>query len=154
MSDELKKKFVMRNAAIRERIVAFLYELPFDTVPEGWSVVIRPEKVAKSTEQERKYHAMLDDIRMQHKFVFQGKVNWPKEVVKAILKDAFARVKAEIGEPLKYQAIMMPSLDGKGIVTIPPSSKEFTIDEASDFIEFLYQYGTERNVKWSEKYRD
>lgn len=150
----MKKKFVVSSPAIRERLIAFLYDLPLDTVPEGWKVVISPHAADKSQDQIDKYHAMLDDIRKSGRFVFMGRSDWSKEDIKRLLIDAFSAVKAEAGEPLRYQQEIVPSLDGKRIVTLAPRSRDFTRAEASDFISFLYAYGSDLNVRWSEQWLD
>lgn len=143
-----KKKFVIRNADILQRCIQFLHELPLGTVPNGWSVVIQEEKISKSREQEEKYHAMIGDIKASGKFTFMGRTDWTAPEIKSLLKEGFAAERIAQGNPLRHSAKLVPSLDGKRIVPLEPSSKEFTLQEASDFIEYLYAYGSELGVRW------
>lgn len=152
MADSYKKKFVMSNELIRQNLVNFLYDLPLDTVSHGWRVMITEEKPDKTRDQEEKYHAMIGDIKKSGKFMFMGHTDWSKEDIKRLLIDAFARIRQSMGNPLRNAPRMVPSLDGNGVVYLNPRSRDFSREEASDFIEYLYSYGSELNVKWSEQY--
>lgn len=147
-----KKTFVIKNAAIRERLIQFLYELPLDTVKDGWRVRITEEKVNKSRDQEEKYHAMIGDIARSKRFVFMGRNDWNESEIKRLLIDAFARLRAAEGRPLHRSFRIVPSLDGTGVVHLDPRSRDFLKEEASEFIEYLFFFGTEAGVTWSEKW--
>lgn len=146
-----KRKFILRNSAIRERCVAHIYELPLE---HEWEVVIRPYKQDKTREQEEKYHAMIGDIKKSGKFVFAGRSDWSVEEIKRFLIDAFAAAKEEMGEPLEKQGRSYPSLDGKRTIYINPRSSEFSRKDGSDFIEWLYAYGSDLGVRWTERYME
>ena len=117
-----------------------------DQAPIGWMVIIQEQ--VKKREQEEKYHAMIGDIAKQCKFLEQklDKDDW-----KRILIDAFGRVKAAEGNPLKGWGRIVPSLDGTGFVQLGVQSRGFSKSIASEFIEHLYAFGAENDVKWSEK---
>ena len=119
-----------------------------DQAPIGWMVTLQEQ--IKKREQEEKYHAQIGDIAKQCKFMGQkfGREDW-----KRMLIDAFARVKAGEGEPLKGWGRIVPSLDGAGFVQLGIQSRDFTKSVASEFIEHLYFYGAENGVVWSEKAR-
>lgn len=141
------RKFVIRDADIRERAKGFIAALPLDHL---WEVTITEYKDTKSKAQERMYHAQIDDIAPY--FEFMGQRGWPAEDVKRLLIDAFARARAEEGRPLKQmdEPRIVPSIDGKGTVMLGAQSRRFTQEEAADFIEFLYAYGAQLGVRWRE----
>lgn len=143
------KKFVLRDASTRERLVQYAYELPLENFPNGVKVVFSENKDAKTQEQVDKYHAMIRDIKKSGKFRFMDRTDWSEEDIKRILIDAFARVMTSMGTPLKYQPRIVPSLDGSGVVYLGVPSRGFDKKEASDFIEFLYAYGADLGVRWT-----
>jgi len=75
-----------------------------------------------------------------------------REDWKRLLIDAFARIKAAEGNPLKGYGRILPSLDGTGFVQLGVQSRDFRKSEASEFIEYLYAFGAdhEPEVIWSE----
>lgn len=103
---------------------------------------------SKSREVERKYHAMISDIAKQVSFF--GKKYYSAEVWKALLIEQFAQDRAAMGEPLSQPAQTITSLDGQRLITVRPSSTQFSKKEASDFVEFLYSQGAEMGVAWSD----
>lgn len=118
------------------------------TAPEGW--IAKFDAPKKSRDQEEKYHAMIADIARQVELNGQ---RWGVEDAKRLLVDAFARVMAANGTPLKQSSRIVPSLDGSGFVQLGVQTRRFRVSEASEFIEYLYAFGTEHNVRWSEKSR-
>ena len=113
--------------------------------PDGYIVTIEEPK--KTRGQEEKYHAMITDISKV--WVFMGQ-KLSRVDTKRILIDAFARIKAEEGKPLKGWGRILPSIDGTGFVQLGVQSRDFKKIEASEFVEYLYMFGTELNVYWSE----
>lgn len=116
-----------------------------DNAPDGWMVTF--QEPAKAREQEEKYHAMIGDIAKKCKFMDR---KWGREEWKRLLIDAFGRIKAAEGKPLKGWGTVMPSLDGSGFVQLGVQSRHFRKAEASEFVEYLYSYGAENDVVWSE----
>jgi hypothetical protein len=55
-----------------------------------------------------------------------------------------------MGEPLSHPGQLITSMDGQRTITVRPSTTKFRKAEASEFIEFLYQQGSEMGVNWSE----
>lgn len=110
--------------------------------PEGFMVRIEPPK--KSRDQEAMYHAIFADVANQH--TFMGK-KWDAETWKRLLVDAFARVKAEEGEPLQGHGAMVPNLDHTGFVQLGVQTRRFTKKQASEFIEFLHAWMADSEVE-------
>jgi hypothetical protein len=107
----------------------------------------------KSRIQEEKYHAQINDIAKQCKFLDQ---KWDSEEWKRLLIDAFVRVMRteakERGEPDPFSDAgkVVPALDGEGFVQLGIQSRNFKIKIASQFIEYLYAWGSWNNVVWSD----
>jgi len=117
------------------------------TAPAGHMVVI--SEPTKRRVQEEKYHAMLGDIARQCSYIGR---RWDIEDWKRILVDAFAEEMRAAGTPLHQDADsqVIPSTDGKRVVQLGIQTREFYVREASAFIEFLYAFGAQNRVEWSE----
>ncbi len=117
------------------------------TAPAGHMVVI--SEPVKRRVQEEKYHAMIGDIARQCQHVGR---NWDAESWKRLLVDAFADEMRAAGTPLHddHDGKVTPSIDGRRIVQLGIQTREFWVREASAFIEFLYAFGSDRQVQWSE----
>jgi hypothetical protein len=143
----MKKTFVLRTPEILNTCVEYLKELT--KLPREGNVAfvvkITEERQTKSRLQEEKYHSILADMAPQ--FTFMGITGWPMEDVKRLMIDAFARIKAAEGEPLRGWGRVVPSLCGTGIVQLGCQSRDFTVKQGSEFIEYLHSYCAENNIK-------
>jgi hypothetical protein len=113
--------------------------------PDGYVVEIKP--AAKSRDQEEKYHAMIGDIAKQVRIYGR---EWDREDLKRLLVDQFVRDMQAAGTPLGKQGLVVPSLDGSGVVQLGIQTRRFLKKEAIAFIEWLYAFGAENGVLWSE----
>lgn len=119
--------------------------------PAGFICIIDAPK--KSREQEERYHAMIGDIA--ECCTFMGR-KWSKEDWKRLLIDAFVRVMREQAkvdgqpDPFANQGEVVPALDGHGFVQLGVQSRGFKKAIASQFIEYLYAYGNENGVRWTD----
>ena len=116
------------------------------TAPIGH--VVRISEPVKKREQEEKYHAMIGDIAKQCTFMGQ---RWDSEDWKRFLVDAFAKVMRDAGTPLHHDGRVVPSLDGQRVVQLGIQTRNFYVKEAAEFIEYLYAYGADNNVQWTEQ---
>lgn len=89
----------------------------------------------RSLEQNAKLHAMLSDIARAKPL---GRSHSP-EVWKCVAMDA-------CGMKPKW----VPGLDGESIVNTGYRSSRLTKAQMSELIEFLYSFGAENGVEWSE----
>ena len=115
------------------------------TAPDGFMVTI--SEPTKKRIQEEKYHAMIGDIAKQSLFMGQkcDVDDW-----KRLLVDAFAKVMRDAGTPLHHDGRVVPSLDFERVVQLGIQTKDFYVKEAADFIEYLYSYGADKGVVWTE----
>lgn len=113
----------------------------------GGPVCIEVKRPSKTRDQEKKYHAMIRDIARSATF---GGRQFSVEEAKAVLVDAFEAEMQANGTPIRRPSRVIPSLDGRRVVTIRPSTRDFLKSEAGDFVEFLYSVGVEYGARFSE----
>ena len=117
----------------------------------GHKFAIRICEQSKTREQEEKYHAMIGEIAHQI-----GGDLADEEDAKRILISAFRIDTREIlaDEWAKFGDLRM----GRGlrgeVVVLGIQSRKFTSKLASAFIEWLYAYGAEEGVTFSERFID
>ena len=95
----------------------------------------------KSRDQEEKYHAMIGEIAKQAQHLGS---KWDAESWKRLLVDQFCK---DIG--LKTGAII-PSLSGDGIIQLGFQTRNFTKEQASEFVEWLHAWGAENGVTFEQ----
>jgi hypothetical protein len=138
-----KQTFIMSHDLARANAVRAV-----QIAPEGYAVVI--SEPSKKRIQEEKYHAMISDIAAQVEHIGR---KWHTDDMKRLLVDEFAEEMRIAGTPLHHDSRVTPSLDGKRIVQLGIQTREFYVKEAAQFIEYLYAFGAERGVRWSEPRR-
>jgi hypothetical protein len=90
---------------------------------------------------------MIGDIAAQVKLLGR---QWDREDMKRLLVDQFVRDMQNAGTPLRNSGHVVPSIDGTGIVQLGVQTRSFLKAEASAFIEYLFAFGAENDVVWSE----
>ena len=135
-----KRIFILAHAQARANAARYMQE-----APEGHRVVVSEPK--RKDLQNDKFHAMLADIAKQ--CLFMGKKH-DTEDWKRLLVDAFAMVMRDAGTPIHHDGRVIPSLDYQRVVQLGIQTKDFYVKEAAEFIEFLYAYGAENDICWTE----
>lgn len=103
----------------------------------------------QSDVQREKYHAMIADVAKQND-------RFDSEVWKRLLIDQFKSETNNDQFPKlrdywrREQIKIMPSLDGQRVITLGEQSRKFPIYVSSAFIEWLYAWGAENEIVWSE----
>lgn len=136
-----RRPFFLVHEQARRSAAAYCLE-----APAGWMVVF--SEPVKKRAQEEKYHAMIGEIAAQVEHI--GRM-WSADDMKRLLIDDFADEMRASGTPLHGDGRVVPSLDGRRIVQLGVQSRDFTVGEAAQFIEFLYAFGAQRGVTFSEK---
>lgn len=120
-----------------------------DYAPVGYEIVSQEAK--KSREAERRYHAMLNDIAKQCRHLNDS---LDLETWKRLAVDQFRRDTLddpEIGEYWKGKGLrIVPSLDGSCVVVLGEQTRKFPKRVACAFTEWLFAFGAERGVSWSD----
>jgi len=95
----------------------------------------------KSRDQEEKYHAMIGEIAKQAQHLG---AKWDSESWKRLLVDQFCK-----DNGLKTGAVI-PNLAGDGIVQLGMQTRNFTKEQASEFVEWLNAWGAEHGVTFEQ----
>ena len=95
----------------------------------------------KSRDQEEKYHAMIGEIAKQAQHLG---AKWDSESWKRLLVDQFCK-----DNGLKTGAVI-PNLAGDGIVQLGMQTRNFTKEQASEFVEWLHAWGVEHGVTFEQ----
>ena len=135
-----RRTFMLVHAEARRRAAACCMESP-----DGYMVTV--SEPMRRQIQNDKYHAMLDDISKQREFMGR---KWDADDWKRLLVEAFAKTMREAGTPLHHDGRVVPSLDGQRVVQLGIQTRDFYVREAAEFIEFLYAWGAEQGVEWTE----
>ena len=135
-----KRTFIFAHQQARDNAAKYCHD-----APEGDMAVF--SEPTKKRIQEEKYHAMIGDIARHCTFMGEKRDadDW-----KRLLVDSFAKVMREAGTPLHHDGRVIPSLDFQRVVQLGIQTKDFYVKEAAEFIEYLYSYGAENGVIWSE----
>ncbi|MFD1216395.1 recombination protein NinB [Microbulbifer celer] len=142
--------------SLRERMLA-VWNLVCRGIQAG-PVVVTLGRPKRDGNQNRHFHALIGEIAQQ--VTVMGKRYRP-EIWKAMLVDAFEQECESMGEPLSKPGQVVPSLDGRRVVTVRPSTTDLKKREAAAFIEFLYAQGVDMGVTFTpptieiyEQYRE
>ena len=95
----------------------------------------------KSRHQEEKYHAMIGEVAKQAQHLG---AKWDAEGWKRLLVDQFCK-----DNGLKTGAVI-PNLAGDGIVQLGMQTRNFTKEQASEFVEWLHAWGAEHGVTYEQ----
>jgi len=95
----------------------------------------------KSRHQEEKYHAMIGEVAKQAQHLG---AKWDSESWKRLLVDQFCK-----DNGLKTGAVI-PNLSGDGIVQLGMQTRNFTKEQASEFVEWLFAWGAEHGVTYEQ----
>lgn len=140
------KVFYLRHKQARLNCAEFA----MDECPEGWRVAFsQPDR---KTAQNDKFHAQIDDIAAQSDYAGR---KWGEDDMKRILIDEFADEMRKAGTPLHLDgdSRLIPSEDGRRVIQLGMQSRDFWVSEASQFIEFLNAWASDRGVVFKDETR-
>ncbi|SFQ46322.1 NinB protein [Geopseudomonas sagittaria] len=102
-------------------------------------IIVRPVKSRRTLEQNAKLWAMLADIARQ--------VPWS---VNGAIQQLDAEDWKHIMTATVRQEVRMAAGINGGFVLLGLSTKRMTVRELGDLIEFMYSFGADKGVVWSE----
>ena len=108
----------------------------------GKKLTLEIKQQSKSREQEEKYHAIIGDIAKQAQHMGH---KWDAESWKRLMVDKYLRETGFMNSPI------IPNLDGTGIVQLGYQTRNFSKEQASEFVEFLLAWCAENGVTINEK---
>jgi hypothetical protein len=114
----------------------FAFELSASSAIE---IIVRPVKSRRTLEQNAKLWAMLGDIARQ--------VEWSVNGVRGLLNaDDWKNI---MTATVRQEVRMAEGING-GFVLLGQSTKRMTVSELGEIIEFMYSFGADRGVAWTE----
>ena len=122
-----KHTFRLVNDMVRQRAVQAIM-----AAPNGW--IVEAKEPTRSTVQNAKMWAMLADVARAQP---DGRQATP-EVWKALFMNAMG-----------FECAFETGLDGRPFPTGFRTSR-LTVSQMRDMIEFIYAYGAQHGVRWSE----
>lgn len=103
-------------------------------------VVVTVGKLNRSSEQNRRCHAMLADIARQAEWAGQ---KFTAEIWKRLCVAAWLRECG--GKPM-----LIPALDGNGVDIIFERTSKLTVKQMASLIEWMFSLGAELGVNWTD----
>jgi len=108
-----------------------------DALKAGKQFQVEIKYKNRSNEQNEKFHAIIGDIAKQAQHMG---AKWSAEDWKRLLVDQFCK-DAGISH-----GKVIPSLDSSGIVQLGFQTRDFTKEQASEFVEFLQAWAAQNGV--------
>jgi hypothetical protein len=102
-----------------------------DAAPDGWVHDCR--EPTRSDDQNRKLHAMVQDLRLQ--------------VDDRYSKDEW---KLRLMHALRNETRFLDELEGVGQFPVGQKTSTLSKSQFSALIELIYEYGSRKNVRWSD----
>lgn len=109
-----------------------------ETLQTGKKLRLEVKRSTRSSDQNAMFHSLIDLIAKQMKAAGSA---WSSDDWKRLLIDQWAH---ETGRKIGKVA---PSLDGERVVQLGLQSHKFTVDEGSEFIEWLMAWMAEKGIQ-------
>lgn len=135
-------KYELRTPEQATSLMQTIWPKVKEAIKSGKHLSLEIKSVKRSNEQNEKYHAMIGDISEQASHLGS---KWDAESWKRFLLWQFAK------DTNTNQGQIVPSLDGTGIVQLGLQSRNFTKEQASEFVEWLNAWGAENGITFTEK---
>jgi hypothetical protein len=129
--------FHLHTAEQASTLMASIWPKVKESLKAGKQLRMEIKAESKSRDQEEKYHAMLGEIATQAQHLG---AKWSTEDWKRLLVDLFAKETGLQGGKI------IPSLDGQGIVQLGLQTRNFTKEQAMEFITFLEAWGASNGI--------
>jgi hypothetical protein len=109
-----------------------------ETLQTGKKLRLEVKRFTRSSDQNAMFHSLIDLIAKQMKAAGSA---WSSDDWKRLLIDQWAH---ETGRKIGKVA---PSLDGERVVQLGLQSHKFTVDEGSEFIEWLMAWMADKGIE-------
>jgi hypothetical protein len=137
--------FHLQNKEQATALMTSIWPKVKDSLKAGKHLRMEIKAESKSRDQEEKYHAMLGEIATQAQHLG---AKWSVEDWKRLLVDLFAKETGLQGGKI------IPSLDGQGIVQLGLQTRQFTKEQAMEFITFLEAWGANNGIIFKKMEQD
>ena len=135
---EVNMIFTLHNSQQAHIVLKDLWPKIKETLQAGKQLRLEVKKATRSTDQNDMFHALIDKIYKAMKVVGSA---WSADDWKRLLIDQWAH---ETGRKIGKVA---PSLDGERVVQLGLQSHKFTVEEGSEFIEWLMAWMAEKGIE-------
>ena len=122
-------------------LMAGLWPKVKEALASGKQLTLEIKDAGKSRDQEKLYHELIGQIAKQAQHMG---AKWDSESWKRLLVDQFCK-----DNGLKTGAVI-PNLSGDGIVQLGMQTRNFTKEQASEFLEWLHAWGAELGVTFEQ----
>jgi hypothetical protein len=130
--------FTLQNSEQAHIVLKDLWPKIKETLQAGKQLRLEVKKATRSNQQNDMFHALIDKIYKAMKVVGSA---WSADDWKRLLIDQWAH---ETGRKIGKVA---PSLDGERVVQLGLQSHKFTVEEGSEFIEWLMAWMAEKGIE-------
>ena len=130
--------FTLHNSQQAHTVLKDLWPKIKETLQAGKQLRLEVKKANRSTDQNALFHALFNKISLE-----MAKVGskWIADDWKRLLIDQWAHeTNRKIGK-------VAPSLDGERVVQLGLQSHKFTVEEGSEFIEWLLCWMAEKGIE-------
>ena len=129
--------YKLENPQQAHTLILTLWTKIKTALESGKCLTLEIKAESKTRDQEEKYHAMIADIAKQAQHMG---AKWSAEDWKRLLVDQYLR------EVENIQGKVVPNLDGTGIVQLGFQTRNFTKEQASEFVEWLYSWSANNGI--------
>jgi len=135
-------RYELRTPEQATSLMQSLWPKVKEAIKGGKQLSLEIKPINKSREQEEKYHAMIGEIAKQAQHLG---AKWIAEDWKRLLVDQFCKDTGLTGSKV------IPNLSGDGIVQLGFQTRNFTKEQASEFVEWLHSWGANNGITFGEK---
>ena len=130
--------FTLHNSQQAHTVLKDLWPKMKERLQSGKRLRLEVKNATRSSDQNAMFHSLIDLIAKQMKAAGSA---WSSDDWKRLLIDQWAfETKRKIGK-------VAPSLDGERVVQLGLQSHKFTVEEGSEFIEWLMAWMAEKGIE-------
>jgi hypothetical protein len=134
-------RYNLEDQAQATSLMKHLWPKIKESLAAGKQLTLEIKPPSKSREQESKYHAILRDIAQQAQHMG---AKWSADDWKRLLVDQYVKDQRLNGSNI------IPSLDGIGIVQLGLQTRNFTKEQASEFVSFLICWCDQNGIELND----
>jgi hypothetical protein len=134
-------RFDLTNQTQAKALMVNLWPKVLTALSAGKQLTLEIKTANRSCQQNAKYHAMIDEIAQQAQHLGS---KWDAESWKRLLVDQFLKDSGQ------KTGVVIPNLAGDGIVQLGMQTRDFTKEQASEFVEWLFAWGAEHGITYTQ----
>ena len=131
----------LTNETQAKALMVNLWPKVLTALSAGKQLTLEIKTANRSCQQNAKYHAMIDEIAQQAQHLGS---KWDSESWKRLLVDQFLKDNGQ------KTGKVIPNLAGDGIVQLGMQTRDFTKEQASEFVEWLFAWGAEHGITYTQ----